>query len=227
MALYTASVLNEDWRLHPRERPDFLVETPAEKFALEVTEVIAGPITKKGASARQVERANQKWLDSIRQTYESLSSAKLHLRYSGTATQRAEREIVQRLLSENFASKPLLYRLKQTLSDGKIWVTNEFASRWVFLKDRVGWVSHDPTFLDRSIEHKAKKLAAYRRLHDDVRLLVYADRGLNSGKISLEHLTDIQMHGFNGIYFLSYPAEVSHFDGTSCRVARAGGRRTK
>ena len=47
---------------------------------------------------------------------------------------------------------------------------------------------------------------------DDIRLLVVANRIMNSGKLSLQERPALNVRGFQVVYFLSYPESVTVFE---------------
>ena len=94
-------------------------------------------------------------------------------------------------------------------------VTRALQANWFSVNDRAGSV--DPNPVDRitkAIEDKAKKLPRYKECTglDDIRLLVVANRIMNSGKLSLEECPELDFRGFQVVYFLSYPAPVTVFE---------------
>ena len=59
---------------------------------------------------------------------------------------------------------------------------------------------------------KSKRLTSYKEAAgEDVRLLLVANRILNSGKSKLVEKTTIDTRGFHVVYFLSYPESVTVF----------------
>ena len=88
------------------------------------------------------------------------------------------------------------------------------ARHWHNVNERVGFVnlnSHE--IVAAAIERKAKALTRYRvDAGSDVRLLLVADRTMNSGKLKLVEEKEFDLHGFNSVYFFSYPEAVIALD---------------
>jgi hypothetical protein len=84
------------------------------------------------------------------------------------------------------------------------------------VNDRAGRVDRNPTdLIAKEIEKKSEKLPRYKECSglDDIRLLVVANRIMNSGKLSLEECPALDLRGFQVVYFLSYPESVKVFGG--------------
>lgn len=204
--------LGEEWKLEHREAPDFIVTSAGYRFGLEVTGCHVGPKTRKGSLERAKESANHKWLSEIRRRYEAGGRVGLHVRYRGEVSAMAAEELLQCLIDGRFETKsPLDPLVKLKLTSGTAYVHRTPNVYWMMLDDRVGWISHDGSFLQREIDLKAQKLPKYREVCDDVRLLVVADRIYNSGKLQLEDGFRPDLHGFNAVYFFSYPNSVTAF----------------
>lgn len=210
-ALQAAFKLGEEWTLEEREAPDFLVSTNEGKFGLEVTECFIGPKSKAGSKNRAQESANQRWLRAIRDEFEDCCAAQLHLRYLGHVSKRAAAELLAALLSAHFEQRADFDRVELRFDNGSVWAYKSPNPHWMLLKDRVGWVSQDGTYLQREIDAKSPKLNTYRQLCPDIRLLVVADRIYNSGKLELADGFRPDLRGFDAVYFFSYPMSVTPF----------------
>lgn len=71
----------------------------------------------------------------------------------------------------------------------------------------------DKGVIDDAIREKARNLSRYKTNISDVRLLLVSNRIFNSGKArSPEHM-HCNTHGFNKVYYLSYPEEAWQFGG--------------
>lgn len=211
-AFQAALKLAEEWELEHREAPDFIVTSAGHRFGLEVTGCHVGLKTRKGSLERAKESANHAWLTAIRRRYEAGGRAGLHVRYRGEVSAKAAEELLQRLIKARFETRcpsDPLDRLK--LTKGTAYVHRAPNAYWMMLKDRVGYVSRDGSFLQREIDLKAKKLPKYREACDDIRLLVVADRTHNSGKLQLEDGFRPDLRGFDAVYFFSYPCSVTAF----------------
>ncbi len=80
---------------------------------------------------------------------------------------------------------------------------------------RAGWVNRNPADrITKEIEKKSGKLPRYKKCTglDDIRLLVVANRIMNSGKLSLQKHPALDLRGFHVVYFLSYPESVTVFE---------------
>ena len=206
-----ARLLGQKWQLESREEPDFMITSSSQEFALEVTQVFIGKTTKKGSQDRSAESKKADWLSAIRVEYAKHSAAALSLKYLGAATDSAGVEILKRLLAEQFDDKPILHQIEKSVADGKLWVTKGFRADWIFVADGVGWVSGDAEYVQQAILKKSANLQKYRAASHDVRLLVIADRTKNSGKLTIDDEFVPTLHGFDGVYFLSYPINVKFF----------------
>ena len=205
-ALLAARELNVDWKLTRCERPDFAVLSDGVEFGLEVTECHIGPRGRKGSSWRATESHNQKLLESARHEYESATGVVLRLDYLGDASVETMNELVGALLNSSVETLELsAARVEIPLSKGRALVGRALVPQWVFIKDRVGWVSQDGALLQKVVDDKSRKLATYREAFDDIRLLVVSNRLVNSGKLQLDKDFPLALRGFDAVYFLSYP----------------------
>ena len=206
-----AKLLGQNWQLVGREEPDFIVTCDSHEFALEVTQVFVGKTTKKGSQDRRAESNRADWLDAIRAEYAKHSTADLSLKYLGAATDAAGTDILKMLLAEQFDDKSTLHQLEKRVADGKLWATKALRPEWTFMSDGVGWVSRDGAMIQQAIQKKSVNLPKYSLANRDVRLLVVADRLKNSGKLTVDESFTPALHGFKGVYFLSYPDSVACF----------------
>ena len=202
--------LGQRWHLEDRLQPDFLVTGPGGQFGLEVTECHRGPITKQGSQLRRQEQANHEWLALIRIMVERETGLNLHLRYYGIATDRARAEIVAAIFGAVRSAGGVL-KVDHRFEDGRVWAFETHAASWNFASDWGCDFSTDGAEVQRAIDAKVKKLAAYRQACRDVRLLVMAFRMYGSGKIELTDNFNPNLQGFNALYFFSYPSSVRIF----------------
>ncbi len=93
----------------------------------------------------------------------------------------------------------------------KIWAHRALRPNWFCLNDRAGWVDQNPADkIQEAIRVKAARLPAYRQnAGAEVRLLVVANRILNSGKLELNEPSLIDFFGFSHVYFLSFPESIT------------------
>ncbi len=206
-----ARSLGVTWQFESREGPDFIVTAEGHRFALEVTQVHVGAASRRGSHSRFVESANANWLRSINEEFQQTSSSKLDVKFLGEATDIARASLLTALRRERFDEKPVLHKMEAEVCGGKVWATKGPRARWTFLKDRVGWVSRDGDFWNTAIAKKATKLPDYRRVQEDVRLLVIADRTANSGKLLIDDAFQPDICGFDAVYLFSYPSEIKVF----------------
>ena len=83
------------------------------------------------------------------------------------------------------------------------------------MNDRAGWEDRNPIDrITKAIGKKSEKLRRYKECTglDDIRLLVVANRIMNSGKLSLQEHPALDVRGFQVVYFLSYPESVKVFE---------------
>lgn len=205
--------LSAEWHLVDHEAPDFLITERQHQFGLEVTEIHIGEKTRRGSIGRLKESANEKWLQDIRRDFESICDVPLHLRFRGAALESSRAEMMQCLITEDFASRPVSYRQKWQWNGASLYATRSFQPVWEFIDDRAGWVSRDASILQRGIDLKAEKLAGYQAVCPDVRLLAVADRTFNSGKLVVSEDFRPDLRGFNVVYFFSYPMEMMVWTG--------------
>jgi hypothetical protein len=116
-------------------------------------------------------------------------------------------------------AKPFGHQDKFVVDEGEaklsVYVTRALRANWFCVNDRVGRVDSNP--IDRiaeAIEDKAAKLPRYKKCTglDDIRLLVVANRIMNSGKLTLEKCPALDLRGFRIVYFFSYPESVTAFE---------------
>ena len=203
--------------LEPRERPDFIVTEGERRFGLEVTNVFQDRSDENGSDLRRSEGQAQKIVADIRREYESRSGGlaiKVEFMQRPKATDAED--IVTKLLGLNLASRPIGERHTIcTQAGSEIFARRYRWPEWTSIPDRVGWVVQNASEqLQACIAKKAAELPCYRAAAgDDVRLLVVADRTLNSGKLLVPSPEPIKPMGFRTVYFLTHPLEVVVIDG--------------
>ena len=212
-----ASLLKLEWVLEPRERPDFIVTEGERRFGLEVTYVFQDRSDKFGSDLRHGEGQTQKIITDIRREFERRSNdltVKVEFKQRPRATDAED--IVAKLLGLNLSSRSIGERHTiHTQADSEIVAMRYRWPEWTSIPDRVGWVVQDASQqLQACIAKKADELPPYRAAAgDDVRLLVVADRTLNSGKLLVPSPEGIEPMGFGAVYFLTHPLEVVVIDG--------------
>jgi hypothetical protein len=211
-----AEFLGRQWTIGDAERetPDFVVTEGDRRFGLEVTEVFTGEKQDSGSPTKKSERRIQRTINELRKQYEARAGVRLDVRINNL-NHADMAPIIPALLAMDFASKPEGHEfVRIDLGNGLILRARKFSrGDWITVDDRVGWVTFDSLpIISEQIRQKALKLPSYQSaVGDDVRLLMVANRLMNSGKIVLEGTHDPQMHGFRAVYFLSYPETVRVF----------------
>lgn len=208
-----AKNLGKEWCLGlDRERPDFIITEGEKRFGLEVTYLFAGPIDKHGSHRKKVESYKQKIVNNLRDKYEEYANTPLEVKLVGDLCLKNVDEVVSILLGLSLSTKPIghqdRFEVDKGLAKLSVYATRAIRANWYYVNHRVGWVDRKP--LDRinaAIEDKAKKLQEYRTHTnlDDIRLLIVADRRMDSGKLSLEGAQALDLRGFQIVYFYSYP----------------------
>ena len=201
-----------------REKPDFIITEGENQFGLEFTYLFAGPIGERGSHRKKIESDTQEAVDALRAEYEKDDNTPLAVKLVGDLSRENVDEVVPTLLGLKLSAMPFGHREEFEVDKGpaklSVYATRVIRADWFYVNHRVGWVNRKP--LDRItevIEYKAQKLPRYRENTglDDIRLLIVADRRMNSGKQSLEDSPALDLRGFQVVYFYSYPECVSVF----------------
>jgi len=214
-----AKALGRDWCLGPdRERPDFIITEGKKQFGLEFTYLFTGPQDEHGSHRKRAESDTQKAVNALRAEFEKQDDTPLIVKFVGDMCRENVEEVIPALIELNISAKPFCHQDCFKVDKGpaklSVYVTRAIHANWFYVNDRVGWVDRKP--VDRitdAIEDKAKKLPRYRENTglDDIRLLIVADRRMNSGKLTLEKSPALDLRGFQVVYFYSYPECVSIF----------------
>lgn len=208
-----AEMLNALWTVgEDRESPDFIVTEGDHQFGLEVSELFIGHEGKKGADKKAKESIHQKKIDHYREIYAGVSDSPLCVRILGTVNDKTMGELLRQLFQHDFESMYPGDQIEVELSDQfKAYVTKALRNWWFRVDDRVGIVNTDPMpIIDKRVAMKSKRLKTYQEaVGEDVRLLLVANRMLNSGKLELVKKSTIDARGFQAVYFLSYPENVT------------------
>jgi hypothetical protein len=213
-------LLNKTWILGPdREAPDFFVTEGTNQFGLELCEIFTGAQSPRAGSAMKTNESHMaKTIEVLRREYEAKANIPLRVHLVGNVCPETLALVVPALIAEDFASKPVAYRVKLVPNTGlraglSIHVIKAHRPEWFSGNDRVGWVDHNPMpRIIAAVTEKSKKLREYQQaVGADIRLLVFADRINNSGKLSLDEQMSTNLQGFRAIYFLSYPHNIVVF----------------
>ncbi len=215
-----AELLGKEWRLGPdRENPDFIVTEGAEQFGLEVGEIFTGPQDEIGSHMKKAESDTQKAVNALRREYEAKDGTPLIVKFVGDMCDENVAAVLPALDAMNLSAKPFGHQGIIEADVGKaklrVHVTRALQANWFCVNYRVGWEDRNPVDrITKAIEDKAKKLPRYKKCTglDDIRLLVVANRIMNSGKLSLQEHPALDLRGFQVVYFLSYPESVTVFE---------------
>jgi hypothetical protein len=216
-----ARLLGKEWHLGPdRENPDFIVTEGTEQFGLEVVDVFAGLQNRSGARMKKEESDTQKAVDALRQKYEAIGGTPLSVKFVGDMCDENTAAVLSALTKKDIAARPVGHHEVIEADEGKALlrahVTRAFRADWFCVNHRAGAVDRNPKdLIAKAIEDKAQKLPRYKKCVslDDIRLLVVANRIMNSGKLRLEECPAFDLKGFQVVYFYSYPESVEVFGG--------------
>lgn len=215
-AAKAADLLGESWEIsasHDEENwPDLIVRHQGEVFGVEVREIFSDE-ARKGSRMKSDERFNIKALAAIAEMYYQQSGSPIRVNTLGSLEEKE-----QILLALRATSEPL-----QELEQARVEVGRDCIAyvrrlpetfgkytRWTHVADRAGWVRNlDSFFIEEKIAEKAAKLKKYQRYHNEVRLLLVANRVYNSGRMSFTNVIPADGQGFAEVYLLSYPDAVT------------------
>lgn len=131
--------------------------------------------------------------------------------HNGATTSAHRSKLLAALVAAGFDDRAEIENAHCRFDGGWLYAFKAPHSTWTYLRDRVGWVSTDGSYLQREINAKATNLLRYRSACPDVRLLVEADRIYNSGKLALDYDFIPDLQGFDAVYFFAYPLSVTPF----------------
>lgn len=203
--------LGVGWALDDSESPDFIVTEGDHKFGLEVTEIFAGEVSRKGSALKRDESDNHKAIEALRLEYEATHAEPLTVQFVGDYSDETVSRVVANLIAVDFPSKPIGH--KEIIDEKlglRIHATKGLRPIWYNVMDRVGWVDAKPRpKIEEAIKAKAAELDRYRyNAGGDIRLLIVADRINNSGKVALSDDEVFDLMGFEKVYFYSRPEGV-------------------
>ncbi|MEX0921411.1 MAG: hypothetical protein WDZ84_01430 [Rhodovibrionaceae bacterium] len=212
-----AELLGKRWSLGPdRETPDFVVTEGEQQFGLEVCEIFTGAQTNAGSHMKRRESDTQRAVNALRREYELKRSFPLIVKFVGDMCEENVAVVLPALDALNLSTKPFGHHDVIDVDEGetrlRVHVTRALKADWFSVNDRVGWVDRNP--IDRIVEEikkKSDKLPRYRKCvgSNDIRLLIVANRIMNSGKLSLQEFSAFDVRGFHIVYFLSYPQSIT------------------
>jgi hypothetical protein len=205
----TARSLEKTWSFgEDREHPDFVITEDGRQFGLEVCEIFMGPQGRGGSDMKAKESASQHSVNALRLEYEAIANIPLGVKFVGDMSAANMAAVVPALVAADLPSKPIAYHFEIDTGKGlRVHVTKALRPDWYSINDRVGWVDRNPhKIIADAIEKKADELTRYKEsAGSDIRLLLVADRILNSGKLLLEERGVFDFHGFQAVYFFPYP----------------------
>ena len=215
-----AELLGKGWCLGPnRENPDFIVTEGAKQFGLEVCEIFTGPQDEIGSHMKRAESETQRAVNALRREYEAKENIPLIVKFVGDRCDENRAVVLRALTEKNFSTKPFGRQDIIEADVGKarlrVHVTRALQANWFSVNDRAGSVDRNPIDrITKEIEKKSEKLPRYKECTglDDIRLLVVANRIMNSGKLSLQEHPALDVRGFQVVYFLSYPESAKVFE---------------
>ena len=211
----TAEMLNLSWTIgEDRESPDFIISGGDWQFGLEVSELFAGRVGRKGSDRKAKEANYQGTIDRYREMYVADKGIPLCVRILGPVNDDTMGELLGQLLRRDFESmRPGNQIIMQPNDQLKVYVTKALRSCWYRVDDRVGMVNTNPMpIIQERVAMKSRRLTNYHEAAgEDVRLLLIANRMLNSGKLKLVEESTIDTCGFRIVYFLSFPESVTVF----------------
>ena len=204
-----ARSLGKTWSLgEDREHPDFVVAEDGQQFGLEVRDIFMGPQGRAGSAMKEKESITQRDVNALRLEYETIANIPLIIKFVGVMSAANMATVVPALLAADLPSKPVTYHFVIDTGTGlRAHVTKALGPDWYSVNDRVGWVDRNlQNIIANAIETKSKELTRYQAAAGpDIRLLLVADRILNSGKLLLEERVAFDFHGFQAVYFFPYP----------------------
>ena len=209
----TGEMLSLSWTVgEDRESPDFIISEGDWQFGLEVSELFTGPVGRKGSHKKAKESNHQKTIDRYRDIYEAEKAIPLSVRILGPVNDQTMGDLLGQFLQRDFESMPLGHQIIVQPNDQlKVYVTKAFRSFWFRVDDRVGMVNTNPIpIVQERVAMKSRRLSNYHEAAgEDVRLLLVANRMLNSGRLKLVEQSAIDTCGFRIVYFLSFPESVT------------------
>lgn len=211
----TGELLDESWKVEssPDEInwPDLIVTTEFVKFGLEVREIYLDE-----SCMGSIKKANEKNnLTSIKKLADAYYKANRLSIKADLLGEIGHHDVLLNTILKEVLQLSEFEQKRIVPYDGCVIYVRRLPDnfgeykRWNYVSDKVGWVNNiDKDVIDRAIIKKAKNIPKYATNISDIRLLLVSDRIFNSGKARLEDIIISDTHGFNEIYYLSYPEEV-------------------
>tara|TARA_R110000782_G_scaffold211342_1_gene299269 strand:+ start:2008 stop:2709 length:702 start_codon:yes stop_codon:yes gene_type:complete len=215
-----AKALRKEWCLGPdRENPDFIVTEGGKQFGLEIVEIFTGPQDGHGSHRKRAESETQKVVNALRTEYEEKDDTPLFVKFVGDMCRENLEAVIPTLRELNLSARLPGDQERFVVDKGpaklSVYVTRGIHNAdWYCVNDRVGGVDQNPAErITEAINSKAGRLPRYRECAglDDIRLLIVANRRMNSGKLRLEERPELDLRGFDVVYFYSFPENVTVF----------------
>jgi hypothetical protein len=208
-------LLDEPWKIEPSPDevswPDLIVTTDSGKFGLEVRELYFDE-SSKGSKKKATEKYNIKTICNLADSYYKATYSSIKVNFLGNIGHHDQ------LLGSLIQAVEQLYEFEQIRLepyDGCVIYIQRLPDqlgeykRWNYVSDMVGGVRQmKPQAIEMAIIEKSKNLSKYSKKIPDIRLLLVSDKMFNSGKARLVSDIICDSHGFNNVYYLSYPDEI-------------------
>jgi hypothetical protein len=214
-ALKLSELLKVSWQIEsaPNEVdwPDLLINSNGDKFGLEVREIYSDE-TRKGSMKKAKESSNIQLVKTICNAYYDVSNTPISVKFLGDIGNRAE--IISSITNEvqklkEFEQARLVPYLGSVVFVTKLPMSCGKYNRWVYVSDKVGWVSKlNEQLIQSKISEKAAKLSKYSKNINDVRLLLVCNSLFNSGKYKIPDQNSLKTQGFEAVYILLYPDSI-------------------
>lgn len=209
-----------DWSIiEEGEAPDFIVDSSAGSFGLELVTVYRGGGIEKpkargtkkitsGAWSKKREQKRNLELQKLRRAFEASGGPPLSVKVLGNINSDDFRDIPRHLAENGAGELEIGEQIRIALPSIILHATRSFTAIWIMIEDVVGWVNLEPRKeVEAAILSKASKLSAYQeRVGADVRLLIIAEDRFNSGKLRPHNRMCFKGHGFGEVYFFNSPS---------------------
>lgn len=209
-------LLGENWNiLEPpdeHEWPDLLVETDTGSFGIEVRKLYTDESTK-GSPNRTAESLRIQQLNKVAALYYKNGSPAIRVQFYGNPENPTglANDLASTVYSMKiWEQKKITYNCQQRMYVTRLPIEFGKYTRWIIVSDRVGFVGViESSIVQRVIHEKSENLERYQAHIKDIRLLLVSDRTFNSGKNSFSNIDKLKTEGFDHVYLLSFPDELS------------------
>lgn len=216
----SARFLGKSWNLGlDREHPDFLVTEGQHQFGLEVCEIFTGQHNRGGSVRKMDQSETQRKINAVRREYEAIEDIPLAVKFVGNLCAENMAKVVPALIERKLSLEPIGRNFVVDVETGlraglRLHVGRGFRPDWINVMDRAGWIDRNTIpRITAIVEKKSQQLPRYAKsVGSDIRLLIVANRILNSGKLKLPGNISLEQRGFQEIYFFAYPDAVIAFN---------------